>query len=86
VLDAWDEVEKLVGELERLQLQKVLDLGRRLRPGLTAEDARNPHDFGELSDPDWQYEDGVLGGIHSVLSAVRARRADARDATRRRES
>ncbi len=60
--------------LEELQKKKVLDLARRLKPGLTAEDIQNPHDFPELDDPDWHYEDGVLTGIQSVLSAIRAAR------------
>jgi hypothetical protein len=75
-MDAWSAVEQLVTELEELQRQKVLGLARRLRPGLTLEDIRNPHDFPELDDPDWQHEDGVLTGIQSVLMAIRARRRD----------
>jgi hypothetical protein len=59
--------------MEEEQSRKVIELARRLRPGLTAEDVRNPHDFPELGDPDWQYEDGVLAGIQSVLAALRAR-------------
>jgi hypothetical protein len=73
---AWRDVEGLVVELEQAQRQKVLDLARRLRPGLTREDIANPHDFAELADGDWQYEDGVLAGIQSVLAAVRARRRE----------
>jgi hypothetical protein len=69
----WRDVETLVGELEDLQRRKVLDLARRLRPKLTLEDIANPHDFPELADPDWQYEDGLLAGVQSVLAAVRAR-------------
>jgi len=72
----WLEVEELVKELEDLQRRKVLDLARRLRPGLTLEDISNPHDFPELGDSDWQYADGQLSGIQSVLAAVRARRRD----------
>lgn len=71
---AWDEVERIVGEMEGLQSEKVLALARRLKPGLTLEDIRNPHDFPELADPDWHYEDGVLTGIQSVASALRAQR------------
>jgi len=71
---SWREVDELVAELEALQRRKVLELARRLRPGLTLEDIANPHDFPELGDPDWQYEDGMLAGIQSVLAAVRARR------------
>jgi ADP-ribose pyrophosphatase len=68
------DVERLVTAMEESQRRKVLDLARRLRPGVTAEDVANPHDFPELSDPDWQYEDGTLAGIHGVLAAMRARR------------
>jgi len=73
---SWRDVEALVGELEDLQRRKVLDLARRLCPRLTLEDIANPHDFPELADPDWQYEDGLLAGVQSVLAAVRARRRE----------
>ncbi len=62
--------------METLQIGKVFELARRLKPGLTLEDMRNPHDFPELSDPDWHYEDGILTGIQSALAAVRALRSD----------
>jgi hypothetical protein len=78
-MTTWSAIERLVTELEDLQRDKVIDLARRLRPGLTLEDVRNPHDFPELNDPDWQFEDGVLVGIQSVLAAVRARCREARD-------
>jgi hypothetical protein len=73
----WHQVEGLIAELERLQLHRVAELGGRLRPGLTAEDLRSPHDYPELSDADWQYQDGMLSGIQTVLAAVRARRREA---------
>jgi hypothetical protein len=73
-MTTWDEVERVVREIEEHQAQKVLDLARRLRPGLTLEDIQNPHDFPELDDPDWQFEDGMLSGIQSVVAAVRFRR------------
>lgn len=69
---SWQEVANLVASLEEQQRAKVLALARRLRPGLTLEDIANPHDFPELGDGDWQYEDGILAGIQSVLAAVRA--------------
>jgi len=71
LLDAKDDG---LGEIERLQRDKVLALARRLKPGLTLEDVQNPHDFPELDDPDWHYEDGVLAGIQTVRAALRARR------------
>lgn len=70
----WDELEALLADMEELQAGKVIDLARRLKPGLTAEDVKNPHDFPELSDPDWHYADGHLTGIQSVRSALAARR------------
>jgi ADP-ribose pyrophosphatase len=69
----WPEVEQLLEELEEQQRCRVLELARRLRPGLTLEDLRNPHDFRELDDGDWQHEDGVFAGVQGVLAAVRAR-------------
>jgi hypothetical protein len=60
--------------VEDLQREKVLALARRLNPRLTLEDVQNPHDFPELDDPDWHYEDGVLTGIQAVRAALRARR------------
>ena len=75
--DEWDAIEKLVASMEDHQRSKVFELARRLKPGLTLEDMRNPHDFPELADNDWHYEDGIMTGIQSVLAAVRAARADA---------
>lgn len=65
-------VERELQALEELQRKKVLDLARRLKPGLTLEDVQNPHDFPELDDPDWHYADGVLAGIASVKTALAA--------------
>jgi hypothetical protein len=79
---SWHELDALLASMEELQTSKVLDLARRLKPGLTLEDVRNPHDFPELLDPDWHYEDGVLTGIQSVRTALRARmRTEKREAT-----
>jgi hypothetical protein len=68
----WDDLEGLITTMEELQRAKVLDLARRLNPNLTVEDLRNPHDFPELEDVEWHYEDGLLTGIQSVLTAVRS--------------
>ncbi|HXX66668.1 MAG TPA: hypothetical protein VEK07_05785 [Polyangiaceae bacterium] len=76
----WRQVEALIVEIERRQLRTVIELGRRLCPGLTQEDLRNPHDHPELADADWQYADGMLAGIQSVLAAIRARRREAESA------
>ena len=73
-LAALDEVLSLLTGMETLQARKVIELARRLCPGLTAEDIRNPHDFPELDDSDWHFEDGQLAGIQSVVTALRALR------------
>lgn len=71
------ELEELLSRMEELQSKKVFDLARRLKPGLTLEDIKNPHDFPELDDNDWHYEDGILTGIQSVATAVRAKLREA---------
>jgi len=78
-MTTWDEVERVVRELEEHQTRKVLELARRLRPNLTSEDILNPHDFPELGDPDWQFEDGMLTGIQSVAAALRVQRKQGRN-------
>jgi hypothetical protein len=70
--EPWAAIELELASLDELQTTKVLDLARRLKPGLTLEDIQNPHDFPELDDPDWHYADGVLAGVQSVASALRA--------------
>jgi hypothetical protein len=64
------KVRTLLATMEKAQADKVIELARRLKPGLTAEDIRNPHDFPDLDDPDWHFEDGQLAGIQSVRFAI----------------
>ena len=71
---ALDDFLALLASMEQLQAHKVIELARRLCPGLTAEDIRNPHDFPELNDTDWHFADGQLAGIQSVVTALRALR------------
>ena len=70
--DLFRRILHLLDEMEAVQAGKVIALARRLSPGLTAEDIRNPHDFPDLDDPDWHFEDGQLAGIQSVRFAIRA--------------
>ena len=76
---AWEAVERELLNIEELQTSKVLDLARRLKPGLTLEDVQNPHDFPELDDADWHYADGILTGMKSVTMALRALRQRRKD-------
>jgi hypothetical protein len=70
--DLFERILATVEAMEENQHRKVVDLARRLKPNLTAEDIRNPHDFPDLDDPDWHFEDGQLAGIQSVRFALRA--------------
>ena len=67
---AIEQVLAMLDAMEAHAHHKVVELARRLRPGLTAEDLRNPHDFPDLDDPDWHFEDGQLTGIQSVRFAI----------------
>ncbi|MGK4002629.1 hypothetical protein WMF31_08400 [Sorangium sp. So ce1036] len=69
--ELFHRIFELLSAMEEAQRAKVIDLARRLLPTLTAEDIRNPHDFPDLDDPDWQFEDGQLAGIESVRFALR---------------
>lgn len=70
------QIEAMLLSLIEHQEQKVLAFARRLRPGVTNDDVKNPHDFPELSDPDFQYEDGTLAGLHVALAALRRLQRD----------
>ncbi len=75
--NTWHTAETLLATMADQQEVKVLALARRLRPGLTAEDVRNPHDYAELRDHDFNYEDGMLAGLQYALAALRAKMRDA---------
>lgn len=81
---AFDAVLALLDQMEEGQKKKVLELARRLVPGLTAEDIRNPHDFPDLADPDWHFVDGQLSGIQAVRFAVTVLRNEAEDRAKSR--
>lgn len=76
--DVWDDIDRTLEALAHQQEARVLALARRLRGDLTSEDLRNAHDFRELDDHDFHYEDGTLAGLLVALSAVRARRSEAK--------
>lgn len=64
------DLERRWASLLAHQSGRVLALARRLRPGTTEEDLLSPHDFAELADPDWQFEDGQLAGIKAARFAL----------------
>ena len=54
------------------QRAKVLALARRINPRLTDDDILSPMDFPELaSDPQFNYEDGILAGLISAQAVLR---------------
>jgi hypothetical protein len=72
--DPWLAIlDRLLLDMIAQQEDKVLTLARRIVPGLTPEDLRNPQDFPALArDPELNYEDGLLAGLRSAHMAVRA--------------
>jgi hypothetical protein len=66
-----EELELLLVSLVEQQEKKVLAFARRLHPGVTQDDVKNPHDFPQLFDPDFNYEDGTLAGLNVALAALR---------------
>jgi hypothetical protein len=83
--DLFRRILALLDTMEQAQADKVVALARRLKPGLTAEDIRNPHDFPDLDDPDWHFEDGQLAGIQSVRFALHGLSRELEDGEARRE-
>lgn len=69
-------LETILNELIAEQQAKLLHLGRRRIPCLTADDILQPNDFPELElDPLFRYEEGVLAGMLSVQATLRAESA-----------
>jgi hypothetical protein len=65
---------EVMEELIAFQTRKVLDLARRIHPGLTEDDVRNIHDHPDVyADPIFQYEDGQLAGLVAARIALKAR-------------
>jgi hypothetical protein len=68
-------IEDGLAELEAMITQqrgRCLDLARRLRPGLTADDITQPHDVPELAGSwHFNYEDGVLAGLLAAQLTLR---------------
>jgi len=69
----WAAIEVIIEEIVAQQQKELLKLGRRIVPTLTPEDMLQPNDYPELEHhPDFRYEEGVLAGIQTVQSALRA--------------
>jgi hypothetical protein len=69
------DLDALLEELIGAQRRRLLDLARRLVPGLTPEDLLQPHNHPALvSSPDFNFEDGILAGYLAVRAALRTSR------------
>ena len=67
--------ETLLETMIERQRQKLLDLARRIVPGLTPEDLLQPHNHPAIAaHPDFNFEDGILAGYLAALTALRAQR------------
>lgn len=65
-------IEQLLEEMIAQQEKKVMNLAREIIPGVTPEDVMNPHDFPELEkNGRFNFEDGILAGLKSALTALR---------------
>jgi len=68
------QLDELFEELIDQQRAKVLSLARRLDPALNAEDLLSPEDCPSIArDPRFNFEDGLLAGLGSARTAIRAR-------------
>lgn len=63
------QMEQMVNE----QRKKLFAIARRLVPKITPEDLLQPQDYPELElHPEFRYEEGILAGLETVLSALYA--------------
>jgi len=81
---SWDEINSLLMELVRYHQEQLLKSGRRLIPNLTSDDILQPNDFPELEfNPDFRYEEGMLGGIQTAQMALQALKKQCEEAVRK---
>jgi len=63
----------LLGELEVYQKKHLTKYAKQFVPNITEEDILQPNDYSILeNNPLFRYEEGVLHGVLSTISAVQA--------------
>jgi hypothetical protein len=68
------QLEDLFDEMVNQQKGRLVALARSLDPSLSGDDLLSPDDFPAIArDPRFNFEDGVLSGLLSARTAVRAR-------------
>ncbi len=66
-----DRTLALLDSMIDQQREKVLRIGRRLNPRLTADDLLNPFDWPEVAhNPQFNFEDGLLAGLIAARTAI----------------
>lgn len=66
-------MKKRLEELCNLQRKKLLRIANEIVPYVTSDDILQPNDFEELENhPVFRYEEGVLQGLETALSAILA--------------
>lgn len=74
--DEWKIMESTLESMVEGQKKSLLKLGRRIIPTLTPEDMLQPNDYPELDHhPEFRYEEGILAGLQSAITALRALRS-----------
>lgn len=69
-------MEQIIKQMEQMvneQRKKLFAIARRFVPKITPEDLLQPQDYPELeSHPEFRYEEGILAGLETALSALYA--------------
>ncbi len=72
--EVFRDSESLFEEMVAQQRTRVLSLARQINPSLCSDDLLSPYDFPSVAqDPRFNFEDGVLAGLISARTALRAR-------------
>ena len=72
----FEQIRALILELVTQQEKRLISIGKRLVPHITADDLLQPQDFPELNaHPEFRYEEGVLAGLQTAQMALQAYKA-----------
>ncbi|MDN3504688.1 MAG: hypothetical protein P0S95_03835 [Rhabdochlamydiaceae bacterium] len=64
-------MKEILQEMCNMQRVKLLRIANEILPHVTSEDIMQPNDFQELeTNTFFRYEEGVLEGLQSALSAI----------------
>jgi len=71
---AFEPLEELFDEMIAQQKARLVALARNLDSSLSGDDLLSPYDFPAIAhDPRFNFEDGLLAGLISARTAIRAR-------------